>query len=240
MLQDIIMAPVTSSLKQAVSIGVRAASDTKVPGIILLVFAAAMAVSYYHIPWFKDLCDQLGSLKQHYGYLFSFCFQSIMCGLMPWLIRMMLPGLKPRYPLAELIFGMSLWGIEGMMMDTLYMTQAAIFGSDPSPLVVLAKTLCDMLIYTPFIAVPLNSLTHYWKDGGFTRKRWKEATAKGWYVRIALPNYISSLALWCPGVMIIYSLPPSLQLPMASTIGCFFALLCSFIASHSVEHPVEE
>lgn len=220
-------------VRQAVSIGLRAALRIRVPGLILLAFALAVGLAYYHIPAFTALCDRLGDLKQQYGYAFSIPFQAFMCGLIPWLIRMILPGLTPRYPLADLLFGVLLWGLHGLLIDTLYTVQAMVFGTEPTVLVVVAKTLCDQLIYTPLLAAPLNAVTHYWKDGGFTRARWREATSKGWYVRIALPNYVSSLALWMPGVLIVYSLPASLQLPMAGIIGCFFALLCSFIAAYS-------
>ena len=45
-----------------------------------------------------------------------------------------------------------------------------------------------------------------------------------------MPNQVPGWTFWAPGVLILYSLPTDLQMPMSALLGCFWSLMCLQIA----------
>ena len=90
--------------------------------------------------------------------------------------------------------------------------------------------LVPRLIYSPFLASPINAIAHLWQDQNYSWLATRLQLGPGWYWRIVMPNQVPGWAFWAPSVMILYSLPLPLQMPMAALLGCFWALMCLQIA----------
>jgi hypothetical protein len=215
--------------------GARAARANLVPGLILQAAAFALLVAYWLSPELRRILKVVEEWKASGGFAFAAATGAFFCGLLPWLLRMALPKLRPKRPLAELLFGTIWWALLLMSTDIFYRGQAQVWGEGNSTWVVVAKVLTDALIYTPFWAAPLNSLSHHWKAQGFPLKGAEDMLKPGWYQRIVLPNLLPNWVVWVPGVTVVYALPTMLQLPVASLIGCFWALLCISIAAPEEE-----
>jgi hypothetical protein len=147
---------------------------------------------------------------------------------------MALPALRPNRPFAELAFGFFYWGAICCTADWFYRFQATVWGDVTAAHVVAVKTVCDMLVFTPFFAAPCNSISHLWKERDFSFADTRNALRGKWYRNVVLPNLVPNWMLWTPGIAITYCLPGALQLPMANLIGCFWALLCLTIANKTI------
>ncbi|MFD0893476.1 hypothetical protein KBB96_18775 [Luteolibacter ambystomatis] len=212
-----------------------AAKANLIPGLILQAAAIALLVAYYQSQTLREALGHVEQWKAAGGYAYSATSSAFFCGLLPWLFRMAIPSLRPRSPLSELIFGLVWWAVSGIIVDVFYTAQGRWWGTGTSVGVIAVKMLIDMGIYTPLWAAPANALLHLWKARGFPLKG--RIFAPGWYRRIVLPNLLPNWMVWIPGVAVVYSLPPLLQLPVANLICCFWALLCISIAGETTEGP---
>jgi hypothetical protein len=211
--------------------GWMAARVNLVPGLVLQAAAAALLVAYFQSDTVHAWLGEVAELKRRAGYGYTVVSGAVFCGLLPWLFRMAAPSLRPRRAVGELLFGMLYWGGIFIVTDSFYQAQAWFWGDSPAPHIVAIKTACDMLLFTPVIAAPCNSISHLWKEKGFSFTETRNALRGNWYRNIVMPNLVPNWMLWTPGIAITYSLPSLLQWPMANLIGCFWALLCATIAA---------
>ncbi|MGC4015433.1 MAG: hypothetical protein QM755_13095 [Luteolibacter sp.] len=215
--------------------GWHAAKANLIPGLVLQTAAIALLVTYYRSAALRDSLAHVEQWKATWGYAYSAASGALFCGLLPWLFRMAIPSLRPRSPLPELIFGLVWWACSGIISDVFYTAQGRWWGTDHSLRTIFLKMLIDMGVYTPLWAAPANALLHLWKARGFPLRG--RIFTPGWYRRIVLPNLLPNWMVWIPGVAVVYSLPPLLQLPVANLICCFWALLCISIAGEDTQEP---
>lgn len=216
--------------------GLKAARLNLIPGVILQIASLGLLVAYYTNENLRTGLSVVEMWKARGGFAFSAAGGAIFCGLLPWVFRMSLPSLRPQRPMAELIFGLIWWALMLMLSDAFYRSQTLAWGAGTDGGTIIIKVLVDMFIYTPFLASPLNSLSHYWKAKSFPRGPLR--LPRHWYRRIVMPNLIPNWVVWIPGTAVVYSLPPMLQLPVANLIGCFWALLCISIAANDSTEEV--
>lgn len=216
-------------------IGMRSARSLMVPAALLLSAGTALVVAYYTVPEVAAALSKVGALKRSWGPVYAVLSAMTLSGLAPWLFRMAIPSLRPERPAAELLFGLLWWGGMGIILDAFYRFLGFLYDGHCRPFAVLvgAKVLSDMFGFTTLFASPANALAHLWKDLGFDLRRLRANLRPGWYSRLVLPNLIPNYLLWFPGVTLVYSMPGDLQLPLSNLIGCFWALMCLQIASHS-------
>ena len=211
-------------------IGVRSARANLVPGLVLQAAALVLAVGYYRSPGFHAALEVFGGWQERYGIGFSIGMRMATNGLVPALFCALVPGLRMRRPWASLLFLVLWWGFMGAMTHGFYALQACVWGERASAGTVLLKTATDMLLYSPFLASPINALAHLWHDQNYSLGATALQLGPGWYRRIVLPNQVPGWAFWAPCLLVLYSLPTALQMPMAALLGCFWALMCLQIA----------
>lgn len=212
-----------------------AARDMALPASLVLAGALALVVAYYQLPAVGEALDRLGRLRREGGLAFSAGLTAVTAGLAPWLLRMLLPSIRPAHPWRDLLHSMVSWAFMGLVVDRFYLLLAILVGDDPTPGVVALKVLVDSTLFTILVGAPFNAISHLWKDLGWDVARLRHHLRPGWYRRIVVPNLLPNWAVWIPGAAIFYSLPLDLQLPVANGIGCCWALLCVRIASHSAQ-----
>ncbi len=211
-------------------IGLRAARANLVPGLVLQAAALAVVIAYYQSPGFHALLQHVADWQHRGGIVFTMLMRVVFNGLIPALFCALLPGLRMPRPGAALIFGMVWWAFMGANTHVFYNLQAWLWGDDVNLATVLCKTATDMLIYSPCYASPLVAAAHMWQDLNYSHRAWLRQFGAGWYRRVVLPNQVPGWTFWTPGVLILYSLPTDLQLPMSALLGCFWSLMCLQIA----------
>ncbi len=217
-------------------IGLRSARANFIPGLVLQVAAALFVWAYYQSDTFNTLLQQVVGIQERYGIGFSMLTRVVFNGIVPALFCWWVPGLRVRRAGAALVFGMVWWAFMGGVTHLFYMLQAHLWGSEAGLITILLKTLTDMLIFSPFVASPIISLAYLWQDQNYSFHATRLQLGPGWYGRIVLPNQVPGWTFWTPGVLILYSLPTALQMPMASLLGCFWALMCLQIAQRTPAH----
>ncbi len=217
-------------------IGVHSARANLIPGLILQGVAALFVVAYYKSAFFHDLLQHVAVLQERHGIGFSMLTRVVFNGIVPAIFCALIPTLRVRRPWAALVFGMILWAGMGVCVHLFYTFQASFWGADARVTTVLLKTATDMLLFSPFFASPLIALTYLWQDQNYSLHATRLQLGPGWYRRIVLPNQVPGWTFWIPGVMILYSLPTALQMPMGSLLGCFWALMCLQIALRTPAH----
>jgi hypothetical protein len=211
-------------------IGARSARANLVPGLALQAAGLGIVLAYANWPRFGALLERVGALQEAHGIGFSVGMRMVGNGLLPALFCALVPGLRMRRPWASLLFLVGWWGIMGGLTHLFYAFQAWLWGEEASVRTVLLKTATDMLVYSPFLASPINALAHLWRDLNYSLAATRVHLGRGWYRRIVLPNQVPGWAFWTPCLLFLYSLPTALQMPMAALLGCFWALMCLQIA----------
>jgi hypothetical protein len=211
----------------------RAAGDVALPASLVLLAALALVIAYYHLPAVGLALDRLGAISRSGGLAFAAGLTALTAGLIPWLLRMAMPSLRPAHPWKDLLHSLVWWALMGIVVSSFYRLLTAAFGDQPSLGVVAVKVLIDSTLFTMLVGSPGNALSHLWKDLGWDLAELRRHLRPGWYRRIVVPNLLPNWVVWIPGAAIFYSLPLDLQLPVANGIGCCWALLCVRIAAHS-------
>jgi hypothetical protein len=211
-------------------IGVRAARANLVPGLVLQVAAAALVAAYYLSPGFHERLQHVADWQDRYGIVSTMLMRVVFNALIPAAFCALIPGLHMRRPGAALVFGMVWWAFMGANTHVFYNFQAWLWGSEAGVATVLLKTATDMLIYSPFYASPIVAIAHLWQDQNYAWRATRLQLGPGWYRRVVLPNMVPGWTFWTPGVLILYSLPTDLQMPMSALLGCFWSLMCLQIA----------
>lgn len=215
--------------------GRQAARDMALPASLVLLAALGLVIAYYEVPAVGVALDRLGKLRTEGGLGFSAGLTAVTAGLVPWLMRVILPSIRPAHPWRDLLHSMVWWALMGVIVDRFYLLLSVVLGDDPTPRVVATKVLIDSTVFTMLVGAPFNALSHLWKDLGWDTAEFRRHLRPGWYRRIVMPNLLPNWVVWIPGAAIFYSLPLDLQLPVANGIGCCWALLCVRIASHSAQ-----
>ncbi|TSA36350.1 MAG: hypothetical protein D4R66_01180 [Opitutales bacterium] len=214
--------------------GIKAARDNAIPLVVILLAAAGLVIAYrYQVPFVVTALNYIGALNKANPMAFAAICTAITSGLIPWIFRMVIRGLRPPHPLGDLVHSMVWWAAMGMLVSYFYQLQAAWFGDEANLRTVLLKVSVDMVGFTILIGAPFNAISHLWKDCGWDTARLRAAMGRGWYRRLVLPNLLTNYFVWFPGALIFYNMPTDLQLVVANCIGCFWALMCARIAAHS-------
>jgi hypothetical protein len=200
-----------------------AARANLIPGLLLQVFALGLLLAYYfHAPSHQAM-DALADLKQGWGWRYSFFATALCGGLIPFLYLRLDPRTRASTPMSHGLFYVIFWAVKGVEVDLFYQAQGWVFGNDTAVSTIAYKVLFDQLVYNVFWATPCAQLVFYWKDAGFSFARLR---ALRWvpFWKVNLPKALISVwAVWLPSVTLIYSLPPSLQIPLFNIVLCFYA-----------------
>lgn len=212
--------------------GIRAARANLIPGLILQALMVALLLGYYFHPATTQWLDRLADMKLRWGFGYSALSAIIAGALIPEIMRVMIfqKGRARRENFANLLFTIPFWCGMGMLVDAFYRTQAIVFGSEPTFLVVAVKVFCDQILYTPFIATPLTCWLYDWKLAGYRfdgARRWFSVD----YARdVMLPLVFANWGVWIPVVTVLYSLPSTLQIPLFGLALSLWVMLLTWIS----------
>lgn len=195
------------------------------PALLLWSAVVLLLAGYFFVPTIHQGLNALAEVKKALGLGFSMPAQALAAGLLPFLFQKLQNGEHRRTQLAHVPFLMLFWACQGALTDLFYNFQAHLFGNDAQLKTIALKTAADMLIFTPFIAIPLVVLVFAFKDAGFSTERTKHNLGPQMYRARVLPVYAASLLVWGPAVALLYSLPLALQFPIQAVVQCLWGLI---------------
>jgi len=202
----------------------------RIPALILQTFAAVLLALYFLVPELRSGFEAIGKLKADTGIWFALVSTAFFGGFIPWIVMVQRGRIKKGERTKHLLFFLGFWALQGFMVDQLYTLQDEWFGSEATLRVLLLKVLVDQIPFNLFWATP-NSLIFYgWKNADFSwRKLWQSHSKQSFFQKYATIQ-ISAWVIWIPAVLMIYSLPPNLQVPLFNLVLCFFSLVLAFIS----------
>jgi hypothetical protein len=203
-----------------------------IPGIVLWIFASIILGLYYFYEPSRASFDAISNLKGKYGLLYSMVSTAIFAGIIPY-IYLLSSGKIRKHPIKDLIFFIIFWAERGFEVDLFYTLQAKVFGTENTFRILVSKVLCDQFIYAALIATPIIAIGYHWRSYDYKFKGLsKKFDTNFFHVQIT-SMVISNWLVWFPAVLIIYSLPLPLQLPMANIVLCFWVLLVEILDKES-------
>lgn len=220
---------VIAQIKQAFKANVK-------PGVILWVFMLIFFAFYATNAAFSAGLGRVSALKLSVGYPFSFGVYVLFAALLPEIFKIIFFQKRKVsvQNLHNLIFVGLLFGMIGIVTDIFYGYQALWFGEKDDLKTLFCKAFVDQGLYSPVANFLLVSIFFLRENGIKTAAMKTILTAEFALIRV-LPVIVAGWCVWVPGVMLVYSMPTALQLPVASLILCFWVLIFSFVAEQKPE-----
>ena len=211
--------------------GARAAWANRYPGAALTAFAIAMLLAYFYVEPVRDALRRVADFKEAVGWPFAIVSTALFGAVIPWVVQRLRPAYRGETRWSHLAFLSVFWGVKGFEIDWFYKLQAMLVGDSATAGVITVKVLIDQMLYVPLWAVPTTVLAYRFKDEGYDAERLRRVVFEdygcflGWVRAKVVPVMISNWAVWLPAVVVIYTLPQPLQLPIQNLVLCFWALL---------------
>jgi len=200
------------------------------PALVLQLFAATLLGLYFFAPALRPAFTAVGDLKAHADPWFALLSTALFGGLLPWIVLCARGRIAPGDRLRQLAFLLAFWALQGAAVDTLYTLQHHWFGDGRDPHTLLLKLLVDQGPFNLLWATPCTLLLYGWRNAGFS---WTRFRAENPWPRLRhryATVQVSAWIVWIPAVLMIYSLPPDLQIPLFNLVLCFFSLLLVFVS----------
>lgn len=202
----------------------------RVPALILQAFAATLLALYFWIPELRPGFEAIGNFKRASGVWFALFSTALFGGMIPWIVMVFRGRIPEGQKIKQLIFFIGFWALQGFMVDWLYTQQNRWFGSANDFETLLMKVLVDQLPYNLLWATPNGIVLYGWKNANFSWCEFKRIHTLPVIVHKYVTIQVSAWVVWVPAVMMIYSLPPDLQVPLFNLVLCFFSLVLAFVS----------
>ena len=212
------------------SAGFRAAKANLVPGLLVQSVMVGVLVAYYLCPPVAAYLDRIAVVKAEAGYLFSIGVGIVAGGVLPEMLRwVVLQRLRwSRRNTTNILFAIPFWSFIGVLVDWFYRRQAEWFGDEASLVVVVPQVLIDQFVFTPLLTAPLTAILYDWKDSGF---RWSSGFfSKKYYLNSILPTLVAIWCVWIPIVIVLYTLPETVQIPLYALALTLWVILYTWMS----------
>lgn len=206
------------------------------PGAILWALMLLFFMAYATNANFSAGLGKVSAYKISVGYPFSFGVYVLFAAIMPEILKIIFfqKGRATLQNLNNLIFVGLIFGVIGIISDIFYSYQAMWFGEGNNLRTLLYKAFVDQFMYSPvanFILVAIFFL----RENGIRLEVITRVLSVQFVFAKVLPVAVAGWCVWIPGVMLVYSMPTALQLPVASIILCFWVMIFSFVAAQKPE-----
>lgn len=211
--------------------GLQAARTNILPGLLLQAVMACFIALYLFHDGTRDFLAKVGTVRSQMGYAFAVVSYIFSGTLLPEVLRIVFFQ-KGRIGMGNLwrVVSMApLWSVLGVVVDCFYRLQGGWFGVGNTWDVVLIKVVVDLLIFSPLIVNPLVVAYLAWQKERFQTSAVATIFSWDFLNEKIIPTQIAVWCVWLPGVSLVYSMPPLLQLPVAVLIQCFWVLILTTI-----------
>lgn len=219
---------------QTLSQNVKSAlKENLVPGLVLQLFAVITALSYFYYEPAAPIFAYFGDLKSQYGWKYAMISTSIFGGFIPFFYLVLTKQIREKM-IAIGLFYVLFWAYKGVEVNFLYQLQEYWFGTGNDAPTLAKKTVVDQFIYGTLWAAPSMAIAYLWKDKLLNFRETFNNIDKQ-FVFLQIPTtLVTNWIIWIPAVLIIYSMPSDLQIPLFNFVLCFFVLLLSTISKKRV------
>jgi hypothetical protein len=132
--------------------------------------------------------------------------------------------------LENMAFRFAVFFISGAIVAKFYEWQAVWFGNGTSWRVLLPKVLVDQFVYSVFWSTPYQTITFRWQALRYSGARlWRELDGN-FVINRMLPVVVTNWMFWIPGVILVYSMPLILQMPLNIFATAIWSLLLASLA----------
>lgn len=188
---------------------------------------------YSNSEFFQNILSHIEDTKKNTGFYFSFIIYACFGSIVPEIMKILFIENKIKIEnFYNILFGIILWGIIGIYTDIIYKIQQILFGYETSIGILIKKTLADQLFFSPLAAFIITSCLFLYKNKHEIYKI-KYIFTKYFLIEYIIPVIIALWLVWIPGMLVVYSMPSNLQLPVASFIMCFWSLIITFMAGNN-------
>jgi hypothetical protein len=201
----------------------------------MLVLLAAMSVLvgvYYFWPTGAALLSRYGAW-QHAGGMIRTALVSGFAGGILSELSLVYVRDRGRWNgthLENMLFRFVVFFIGGIVVSKFYEYQAAWFGDGISWRVLLPKVLVDQFVFSVFWSTTYQTLTFRWQALRYSGSRlWSELDGN-FVVERMLPVLVTNWMFWIPGVILVYSMPLILQMPLSIFATAIWSLLLAGLA----------
>lgn len=215
------------NFQQSLRMAGAAAKANLLPGLLLQCLMLVFFSLYVAHEGARHFLGEVAMVKQEAGYGFSFLSYVLAGAVLPELLRIAFfqSGKPTRRNLWLLLTAAPFWGLLGVMVDLLYRLQAVWFGTGHDGFTILRKVLVDQFLFNPLISAPLTVGWFLLRDDRFRPRAWKQILRADFFLDKVFPVLVAGWCVWIPGVVLIYSMPPLLQVPVAVFIQIFWVLI---------------
>ena len=222
-------------IKKSLGLAAAAARENFLPGIFLQFLMLVFLVTYLTHDGTRAALGQISRIKEESGYLFAFASYVAAAALLPELLRIAFfqKGKPSRKNLWLFLTAAPAWGLVGMAVDLLYRWQSVWFGDGHGIATLLPKIAVDQFVVSPLVFNPFVIAWFLWRDNGFRSCALRKFFRWDFVSDILLPVQVSGWMIWVPGVALVYFMPPPLQIPVASLIQTFWALVLMTVRRES-------
>lgn len=197
--------------------------------------ALAAAFLYRASPPLRAALEPLAGWQMRHGAAAAFLLQVVLCGVVPWAVRLVLKPLKTGRPIAKAAL-QALWcGAWGSAVWWFYAFQARVFGNGTDFATLLKKTLLDQFLWTPLVVSPASSAFFVWLGADFSVGATLRAVRSGFVRNVMMPNLVANWLVWLPVVAAVYSLPRPLQVAFLAFASSFWALMSLAIGERTAQ-----
>lgn len=204
-----------------------AARTNLVPGLMLQCLMAAFLCLYVAHEGTRHFLGEVAKVRQEAGFAFSFLSYLVAGGLLPELLRIVFfqSGRPDRKNLQTFLYAGPGWGAIGILVDVFYRLQTLWFGDGHDWGTLLSKLFVDQALFSPFISNPLIISWFLLCESGFRVSEWRKKLSAGFWLEKVFPVQVAGWLVWIPGVLLVYSMPELLQIPVAVLIQVFWVLI---------------
>ncbi|KAJ1455226.1 hypothetical protein M885DRAFT_617382 [Pelagophyceae sp. CCMP2097] len=239
--------PWRASLRVGATKGLRAMRDQAAAGACLWVIAVVVLIVYSFNAAFARLFGRAGNVNEAAPRIFAFATFALCGGALPGLLLLaQKQAAKPAKPsvgdaastnrcaaCVDLVFNSFVFGVFGLWVGAFYGLQAQWFGAGRDAGTLLIKVLVDEFVATPVLHVPYLQLLFKFRNWRFPNplkfarllRDEGSITSQGLLSEWWFPALFPTWLVWCPCLLVIYSLPQALQLPMNIIVTTFWGLL---------------
>jgi hypothetical protein len=213
--------------------GVRGARANLLPGLALWAVAAATVASYYFWPAAHAAFEQLAVFRERSGFFYAIVATGLCGGFIPFLYLRAQKNPGVPYVWRDAAFLTLVWAYKGIEVDLVYRGLAHLLGTGHNPGTLLGKMFLDQFVYCPIWAVPSTLLVYVLREARYDWALVGRRLDRRFYPREVLPALLANMGVWVPAVLLIYSLPSPLQLPLFNVVLCFWTLILAHVAARS-------
>ena len=217
-----------------------AAKANLLPGLLLQCLMVIFFSLYIAHEGTKQFLGEVATMKEEAGYAFSFFSYVIAGALLPELLRIgfFQAGRATKRNFWLFLTAVPLWGTMGVLVDLLYRLQSVWFGPGNGWETIFYKVLADQLLFSPFISAPLIVGWLFLRDHGFRSSAWNQIFCVNFVFEKVFPVVVAGWCVWVPGVVLVYFMPPLLQIPIAVFIQVFWVLIITTMEESPRRKPL--